>query len=524
MSLTLNGIEAVLVKSGLHILAKVHSLETVSQTSTDCRVYTIECIPQKKNLKLKFCIDKYGQLNYSFLNDDGSGLTAVSFTSDVSKFLSDILGFVASEREIPENNLTTMLRLLEHLGEVTESVDGLHDKTTIQSIMKLLKFLMAVVSGHTIKTGDQLGKKTDEYSLHSVISGVVPDDVKVVNGVLDFFKHTDSFKSDRYPYLFWNEYVRSASRVVSGISSSPESFTVGEIDDLFRSSSNSSPNGVSRFMIVVGVDAKLLPESKLANNAVLQVASQFNFLESKTTKYTAITEYSHDVTQGPQASIGSLAALILRDMRFKDRDPQTIFSDTADAYEGGYFMPYRLDGQQQSDFLNHLDKNINSLRVLAQWGLPELGSAPLLQVFNAAPSFQDDGNVIPTPLQTQICTKLVVSQYRATAQIAALRSLVAGTRVPLHLTLVGQGAFKNPGSVLHGALEAVFDAVNGFNVDVYIHCFNIKKDVLNLRTNLPGKLRHLLTKLDKNDAADIQDFLVPQSYWNKDEFMNGVKN
>ena len=58
------------------------------------------------------------------------------------------------------------------------------------------------------------------------------------------------------------------------------------------------------------------------------------------------------------------------------------------------------------------------------------------------------------------------------AQLAALRSLIPGThRVPLHLTLVGQGVFKNPPSVLQNALRVVLDIVQFYNVDVYIHGF-----------------------------------------------------
>ena len=47
-----------------------------------------------------------------------------------------------------------------------------------------------------------------------------------------------------------------------------------------------------------------------------------------------------------------------------------------------------------------------------------------------------------------------------------------GKRVNLHFTLVGQGAFNNPQSVLKNALEAVYDTVSYFDVDVFIHGFD----------------------------------------------------
>ena len=85
----------------------------------------------------------------------------------------------------------------------------------------------------------------------------------------------------------------------------------------------------------------------------------------------------------------------------------------------------------------------------------------------------------------KICTVLVEAQYRAIAQIAAMRSLrTKGERVNLHLTLVGQGAFNNPQSVLKSALKAVYETVSYFDVDVFIHGFS-DSDVKKIDKSLP---------------------------------------
>lgn len=57
-----------------------------------------------------------------------------------------------------------------------------------------------------------------------------------------------------------------------------------------------------------------------------------------------------------------------------------------------------------------------------------------------------------------------------------------GPRASLHVTLV-QGVFNNPPEVLKYAFEALFDAVNGFNVHVYIHGF-MGDDVAKIKAGL----------------------------------------
>ena len=151
-------------------------------------------------------------------------------------------------------------------------------------------------------------------------------------------------------------------------------------------------------------------------------------------------------------------------------------------------MPYEAAGEgEQKYMLAMLQKNIGSLSVLAQWGLPDVGGFELLQVFTAAPSYQGRASPDTGSPGEKICNLLVSEQYAAVAKIAAMRSVVSSARVPLHLTLVGQGAFNNPPSVMKAAFDAVYCAVKAYDVDVYFHGFSAA-DVGKIRAALPQKL------------------------------------
>ncbi len=234
--------------------------------------------------------------------------------------------------------------------------------------------------------------------------------------------------------------------------------------------------GAPTFQSVQGVDAKLISRSKLSNRSIIMVASQFNFLESPSSDYTPITSYIYDPTQGPAASIGMPAALFERDyaVRNKQLAVQPLFeSFGSTVYKGGYFTLTNLEPAGQTSFLARLRTDeIDTLRIFAQWGIGAFGAVPMMEVFTAAPSFQGARRPAEGTDAAEICTLLVARQYSAIAALAALRSTLTADRVPLHLTLVGQGAFNNPPSVMTAAFAAVVDRVKTANVDVYFHGYS----------------------------------------------------
>jgi hypothetical protein len=345
----------------------------------------------------------------------------------------------------------------------------------------------------------------DTHSFELMLSGVVHPNVMRIERALCSLPQRSRALLAEGDSDEWRKYVQESIELVKrrglldGIRKAPVLFQVKVIGDKYNQfNRNRRTIGANRatFQIVQGVSALLLPSSKFARNAVLQVASQFNFLESVTYNYSSVDQYLNDHTQGPQASLGSLAALIVRDHAFKDHDPQDHYFKmittycSRKCYVGGYFMPYVASENEQKYMLAMLQRNINSLSVLAQWGLPDVGAYELLQVFTAAPSYQGNASPEPESFGDQICTLLVSEQYAAVAKIAAMRSVVSSERVPLHLTLVGQGAFNNPPSVMKAAFEAVYSTVRFYDVDVYFHGYS-EADVGKIRRGLPGHLNDI---------------------------------
>jgi len=326
-------------------------------------------------------------------------------------------------------------------------------------------------------------------SLDSIITGVVSKSVKRIDALLKTLRKKYDLSNGETDQ--WRLYLKEAcetfqSSIPRNSLREPLPLSIACIklnyEQMILRRRSSSNNVTASFCIVKGVDALILPKSPLAHDAIVQVASQFNFLESENEYHNNIQNYINDRTQGPRASLGVLSALLLRDACFRSSDQNSAFFSGIDCYKSGYFMPYKLSNQQQQkNILNGLRRKIDELNILAQWGIPDTGgSIPLMQVFTAAPSYQ--GNREPPQYSDghRLCTLLVEAQYRAIAQIAVLRSMHIHKPVPLHLTLVGQGVFNNPQSVMKSAFKAVYDTVEGFNVKVYFHGFS-EPDVMKIK-------------------------------------------
>ena len=336
----------------------------------------------------------------------------------------------------------------------------------------------------------------DCYTLDRVLSGTMHPTVSRIDAALCTLPRRSEMDLKGGGKAEWRVYLEEALLKVdkryyfketSRFYNTPKSFQIQEIGKRFG---RYTAAGSATFQIVQGVDALVLASSPLAKNGILQVASQFNFLESKTPNYTNIIDYLDDHTQGPRASLGSLAALILRDYCFENRDQNWAFFKESECYDGGYFMPWKLPEKEQQVLYLRLCAKISSLAILAQWGFPDVGDYHLLQIFTAAPSYQDKDIPSPNSYGEKICTLLVEAQYRAVAQLAAMRSVVSKARVPLHLTLVGQGAFNNPPSVMKAAFLAVLATVECFDVDVYVHGYS-KEDVKKIRGFMPRDVREM---------------------------------
>ena len=228
--------------------------------------------------------------------------------------------------------------------------------------------------------------------------------------------------------------------------------------------------------IVEGFDAFDFGKGKpeFIDNSMVQVASQFNFLESTSDNHMNLNKYAGDPTQGPRASLVCPGMLAHRNAFFKhkgDLDIQPFFGGLQGAYKRGYFTPSKIkEGENRSEALRYVSSYWRELRVLVQSGKTVFGSETT-QVFMAAPSFQDTG-VPEDENLCNMCRTIVGGQYEALGVLAALQSKDTARPVNLHVTLVGQGAFNNPPDVLKASFSRMLKALEGHNVIVYIHAYS----------------------------------------------------
>lgn len=247
------------------------------------------------------------------------------------------------------------------------------------------------------------------------------------------------------------------------------------------------------FKIIKGVDALKLSESA-EDCSIVQVASQFNALESMSETSTAVKYWHYDRTQGPRASLQSVAAAkhresadlqnklpdaikeLLEKCRLKDGGK--ILNKYPKLYKNGYLQLLEIKSVEDLETLkDFLKNNIGEFKFLSQWVKCERTDKKQLQVFSAAPSFQGyyvdwNKNDEKTNLLKEICDIIVSNEYESIAKIAAIRAHETGKSVSLHLTLVGQGAFNNPSEVMKKSLQKVKKELENTDVKVYLHGYN----------------------------------------------------
>gem|GEM_PF-5621776 len=234
-------------------------------------------------------------------------------------------------------------------------------------------------------------------------------------------------------------------------------------------------SGRPTIRVVQGVSISDLPKISLSDGeCIVQLASQFNYLESPDDKVVPVSAYIHDLTQGPLGAVEYAAATLHRHAAVTAGKLDHMLVDVLprDAAEGAYRNGYLRLGKLTKEQCDAMVASKGKMRILAQWAQSEASDKTHLVVCSAAPSFQGGSSPAEGSHLAHVCEELVVAQYRALAQLAAIRSQKTGKRVRLHLTRVGQGVFRNPPSIEAAALRSVNETVKGYNVDVYIHAFS----------------------------------------------------
>lgn len=285
----------------------------------------------------------------------------------------------------------------------------------------------------------------------------------------------------------------------------PPTWSIKEINEVYKTAKiDNDRSPMPTFFLVQGVGINYLQDVPLGNNAIVQLASQFNYLESKNDSIADVSGYLGDRTQGPQGVIEALAATMLRDALVRNEKLAHALIDVLPAgadsyYKNGYLKLYEATTEQKAALKAKLDTEIGKVRILPQWVLCEPSGSVQLQVFSAAPSFQAASMPDIKDIDGQICSMLVSAQYEAIAKLAVIRAQVTGKPVPVHFTLVGQGAFANPPQVMAHAFKAVADVVKGHDIQVYIHAFGEDAKTKVLQAGKANKASYNLVQLAKNE-------------------------
>jgi hypothetical protein len=298
------------------------------------------------------------------------------------------------------------------------------------------------------------------------------------------FSEPDIYPAGVIPLLGGQNHNDLENKIMKDYLSSfspPTPWSIQDIDNAYNSLVRNAPpphGSQANITVVTGLGVSGLHKLPLGKNAILQIASQFNYLESPGNYITPVWQYPNDRTQGPIASLEAIVSAVHRracieNGTLNDALHNVLLKDSY--YQNGYLELLKMSPREREEFLQHLQKgSIKQLEILPTWVMCESSMTPQIQVFSAAPSFQN----LPSPphfnsVEGQIANLLVKGQYEAIAKLAVIKSLSNGGEfVPLHLTLVGQGVFKNPKEVMRDAMQAVENAVKGFNVHVYIHIFS----------------------------------------------------
>lgn len=237
--------------------------------------------------------------------------------------------------------------------------------------------------------------------------------------------------------------------------------------------------------VVTGVDvgAAILDSEE---GAIFQVASQFNCLEMPhpgVSPSAGITNYPADPTQGPRAVLACAPGLLVRNHYY----PNTNLLDDMDlSCHNGYL----LWGEQPEQVLAKLDPHKIKIGVMddtgmvgitlkdGRWVLHQQDKL-VTQVFTAAAPVNCYRNGGDLTTQLEIAKTLITAQYQGIIAYAIRNITDVNNIPPLHLTLLGAGAFGVP---LHIVVEALSQALRSFSypLPVALHCYRAS-DAAHLR-------------------------------------------
>jgi hypothetical protein len=249
--------------------------------------------------------------------------------------------------------------------------------------------------------------------------------------------------------------------------------------------------------VVLGLPGELLQHLDQADGAIVQIASQFNALETPNTEYfmNCIATAS---AQGPSACRQALSTAILRFAAHANRQllDAMLFLLRGCKVHGGQpinekYPELYLNGQLNllvikdendiRDLADYIANNARKLKIPMQWGMCEESENKQLQVFCSMPTFRTMQGVTwdnPGEYEFWLTNYKAISIALAHAQYGTLAKIAQLSGWPLHLTAIGMGVFNNPSEVPSESLGAVLNPLKGSPIKIYLHGYR-QKDIDN---------------------------------------------
>lgn len=149
----------------------------------------------------------------------------------------------------------------------------------------------------------------------------------------------------------------------------PMTWSIEEIDQAFEAAQKKLPPSNSKPNIYMekGLGANYWSRD-LGNNGIIQIASQFNYLEATSPNHIAtVDSYIDDFTQGPQASLEAASAALHRRVailsgKLKDALLEVLPPDSQTYYQNGYLELFRIkEPKALQKVATHIKKNIKKL-------------------------------------------------------------------------------------------------------------------------------------------------------------------
>lgn len=237
--------------------------------------------------------------------------------------------------------------------------------------------------------------------------------------------------------------------------------------------------------LLYGCDSRVAPQFSCMQGSVRQVASQFNYGESKGRYLTSPNYFKKDPTQGPSEQRTSGGAAIARFAHSASCDAFAVILSNPELYEEfhnlfdykyGYLTPKQGQEKQGFEFLKkHIDQLVLNVERVS---IDDVPGQTAIQVLNAGLALGAYDIYTRTPEATEhlkaMTEFLHTAQYKSVSAVSLLEAQHnPKKRIPVSFTLVGGGAFGNEPIAIAKSLSQAIKLIHESGLNNIDICLSI---------------------------------------------------